>query len=83
MDVAEGELKKLYVERDGRLVEADRQRARVCFLPKAIGRSKKGLAYRYLATGKVVDSSSGRGYGGWACGAAPEGVRNAGLVIHL
>ena len=36
-----------------------------------------------FGVGKVVDSSPGRGYGGWACGAAPKGVRNAGLVIHL
>jgi len=48
-EVAEGEWKKLYVERDGQYVETDRQWAEVCFVPNEIGRSKKGPVYRYLA----------------------------------
>ena len=36
-------------ERSGELRETTRQWAEVCFVPNAIGRSKKGLEYRYLA----------------------------------
>ena len=36
-------------ERSGELRETDRQWAEVCFVPNAIGRSKKGPEYRYLA----------------------------------
>jgi len=50
MDLAEGEWKKLYVEKDGQSVEADRQWAEASFVPDAIGRSKRGPVYRYLAT---------------------------------
>jgi hypothetical protein len=36
-------------ERSGELRETSRQWAEVCFVPNAIGRSKKGSEYRYLA----------------------------------
>jgi hypothetical protein len=36
-------------ERSGELTETARQWAEVCFVPNAIGRSKKGPEYRYLA----------------------------------
>jgi hypothetical protein len=36
-------------ERSGELRETDRQWGEVCFVPNAIGRSKKGPEYRYLA----------------------------------
>jgi hypothetical protein len=36
-------------ERGGELRETNRQWAEVCFVPNAIGRSKKGPEYRYLA----------------------------------
>ncbi len=36
-------------ERSGELRESARQWAEVCFVPRAIGRSKKGPEYRYLA----------------------------------
>ena len=36
-------------ERSGELTESSRQWAEVCFVPNAIGRSKKGPEYRYLA----------------------------------
>ena len=36
-------------DRYGELKETNRQWAEVCFVPKAIGRSKKGPEYRYLA----------------------------------
>jgi hypothetical protein len=49
-EVAEGEWKKLYVDRDGQRVETGREWAEVCFVPNEIGHSNKGPAYRYLAT---------------------------------
>jgi hypothetical protein len=36
-------------ERSGELIETNRQWAEVCFVPNAIGHSKKGPEYRYLA----------------------------------
>jgi hypothetical protein len=36
-------------DRSGELIETSRQWAEVCFVPNAIGRSKKGPEYRYLA----------------------------------
>jgi hypothetical protein len=50
LDVAEGDwvvFKKR--ERSGELRETTRQWAEVCYVPNAIGRSKKGPEYRYLA----------------------------------
>jgi hypothetical protein len=39
----------------GREVETGTQWAEVCFVPNAIGHSKKGPEYRYLATRRVID----------------------------
>jgi hypothetical protein len=50
LEIAEGDwriLKKR--DRSGELIETSRQWAEVCFVPSAIGRSKKGPEYRYLA----------------------------------
>jgi hypothetical protein len=50
LEIAEGDwtiLKKR--DRSGELIETARQWAEVCFVPSAIGRSKKGPEYRYLA----------------------------------
>jgi hypothetical protein len=53
-EVPKGEWKKLYVERDGQRLETEREWAEVCFVPNEIGRSKKGPAYRYLATREAM-----------------------------
>jgi Transposase DDE domain group 1 len=50
LEIAEGDwvvFKKR--ERSGELRETSRQWAEVCYVPNAIGRSKKGSEYRYLA----------------------------------
>jgi hypothetical protein len=39
----------------GREVETGTEWAEVCFVPSAIGHSKKGLEYRYLATRRLMD----------------------------
>jgi hypothetical protein len=50
LGVAEGDWRVLKKrERSGELTETSRQWAEVCFVPNAIGRSKKGPEYRYLA----------------------------------
>ncbi len=49
-EVGEGDWRPLYREVNGRLQDTGRQWAEVCFVPNAIGHSKKGPAYRYLAT---------------------------------
>lgn len=49
-EVPEEDWKPLYREVDGQLQETGRQWAEVCFVPNKIGHSKKGPAYRYLAT---------------------------------
>lgn len=49
-EVPEKEWTPFYREVNGEMQEAGRQWAEVCFVPNKIGHSKKGLAYRYLAT---------------------------------
>jgi len=50
MEVAEEDWKVLKKrERSGELTETSRQWAEVCFVPNAIGHSKKGPEYRYVA----------------------------------
>ena len=44
----------IFKQVDGCRVDTGRQWAEVCFVPKAIGHSKNGPAYRYLATREVV-----------------------------
>lgn len=48
----------VYKEVDGGREATDREWAEVCFVPAAIGRSKNGPAYRYLATREVVRQAS-------------------------
>jgi len=47
-----GSLKKMV---QGREVETGTEWAEVCFVPNAIGHSKKGPEYRYLATRRLMD----------------------------
>ena len=49
-EVREEDWRPLLREENGKAVETGRQWAEVCFVPAAIGRSKKGPEYRYLAT---------------------------------
>jgi len=49
-EVPEEDWTPFYREVSGKLVETEKQWAEVCFVPSAIGHSKKGPAYRYLAT---------------------------------
>ena len=48
-EMEEGEWKVLYREEKGKRVETRREYAEVCFVPSAIGHSKKGPEYRYIA----------------------------------
>jgi hypothetical protein len=48
-EVEEGQWQVLYKEVKGKRVETKKSWAEVCFVPDAIGRSKKGVEYRYLA----------------------------------
>jgi hypothetical protein len=48
-EVEEGEWRVLYREENGKRVETRREFAEVCFVPSAIGHSKKGPEYRYIA----------------------------------
>ena len=49
-EVSERDWTPFYREIDGKMMETGRQWAEVCFVPAAIGHSKKGPTYRYLAT---------------------------------
>lgn len=49
-EVPENEWHPIYKEVKGKRIETGREWAEVCFVPNAIGRSKKGPVYRYLAT---------------------------------
>jgi len=53
-EVPEDAWHTIYKEKNGRLEETGRQWAEVCFVPNAIGHSKKGAEYRYLATREVI-----------------------------
>jgi len=44
----------LYKELDGEKVQSKQEWAEVCFVPNAIGHSKKGPEYRYLATRELL-----------------------------
>lgn len=46
--IAEADWQPLYKEAAGRKVETRTEWAEVCFVPNAIGHSKKGLEYRYI-----------------------------------
>jgi hypothetical protein len=49
-EVSEKDWTPLYREVNGEMRETGRQWAEVCFVPNKIGHSKKGPAYRYIAT---------------------------------
>jgi hypothetical protein len=49
-EVPEEDWMPLYREVNGKLQKTGRQWAEICFVPNKIGHSKKGPAYRYLAT---------------------------------
>jgi len=49
-EVSEKDWTPFYREINGEMQETGKQWAEVCFVPAAIGHSKKGPAYRYLAT---------------------------------
>ena len=53
-EVPEKDWTPFYREVNGKLQETQRQWAEVCFVPNKIGHSKKGPAYRYLATREEV-----------------------------
>ncbi len=53
-EVADEDWHPIYREVAGGREETGRQWAEVCFVPNAIGHSKNGPAYRYLATREVV-----------------------------
>ena len=53
-EVAESEWQALTKEVKGRQVDTGKQWAEVCFVPNAIGHSKNGPEYRYLATRELM-----------------------------
>ncbi|MCP4685838.1 MAG: IS1380 family transposase [bacterium] len=53
-EVAECDWRPVYKKVDGKMEKTDREWAEVCFVPDAIGHSKKGPSYRYLATREVL-----------------------------
>jgi hypothetical protein len=54
-EVPEKDWMPFYREINGKLMETGKQWAEVCFVPAAIGHSKKGPAYRYLATREELE----------------------------
>ena len=59
-EVPERDWAALYVERTVRgVTETDREWAEVCFVPNEIGRSKKGPAFRYVATREADAGATG------------------------
>ena len=55
VQVEESELKPIYKTAYGKKYKTKTEWAEVCFVPNAIGHSKKGPAYRYLAKREVLD----------------------------
>jgi hypothetical protein len=56
-EVEEADWTPLYKEINGRRFQTGREWAEVCFVPDAIGKSKKDPAYRYLATRELLAQS--------------------------
>ena len=54
LEVAQEDWHPMHREVNGRVVETGVEFAEVCFVPTAIGHSKKGLEYRYLATREAM-----------------------------
>ena len=53
-EVSESEWTPFYRDVNGEKIKTKRQWAEVCFVPNAIGHSKKGPEYRYIATRKAM-----------------------------
>jgi hypothetical protein len=53
-EVPERDWKPLFREVNGEKIKTGREWAEVCFVPSAIGHSKKGPEYRYVATREVM-----------------------------
>jgi hypothetical protein len=53
-EVPESEWKDYYREVNGSKIKTGRQWAEVCFVPNAIGHTKKGPEYRYIATREAM-----------------------------
>jgi DDE family transposase len=53
-EVPDSEWKRLTRKVEGKEVETNREWAEVCFVPNAIGHSKKGPEYRYVATRELM-----------------------------
>jgi hypothetical protein len=53
-EVPESEWMSLYRDVNGEKIKTRRQWAEVCFVPSAIGHSKKGPEYRYIATREAM-----------------------------
>jgi len=49
LEVPESEWKPLYQEKEGVRIKTNREWAEVCYVPNALGHSKEGGEYRYLA----------------------------------
>jgi hypothetical protein len=63
--VAEGEgWKPVMKEAEGEMIKTGKEWAEVCFVPTAIGSSKNGPAYRYLATRELLRQDTLPGYEG-------------------
>lgn len=54
MEVADSDWKPLTRNVGGKEIDTNREWAEVCFVPNAIGHSKNGPAYRYLATREIM-----------------------------
>jgi hypothetical protein len=54
-EVPESQWKPFTKEVKGREIDTGKQWAEVCFVPSAIGHSKKGPEYRYIATREVME----------------------------
>lgn len=53
-ELKDSDWQKLYVMKDGQQIETGTEWAEVCYVPNAIGHSKKGPEYRYLAKRSVL-----------------------------
>ena len=58
-EVEEPEWKPIYKIVNGKREKTGSEWAEVCFVPNAIGHSKKGLAYRYLAKREAMEEQMG------------------------
>lgn len=54
-EVPESQWQSVTKEVKGQVIETGKQWAEVCFVPNAIGHSKNGRVYRYIATREVME----------------------------